>query len=193
MQPKIWVFQNEPYIEKLKIMKSIVSNGQFLILLSLFGCGVYSFTGASISPEVKTISIQTFYNNAPLGPANMSNLFTEKLKDYFQQNTSLTLTNDEGDLQFDGYIDNYTITPVSAGASGNNNKVDYSQLSRITVTVYATYNNVKDETFNYDKKFSFFKDFDQNTVDLSSAEEAFVEEIFDQIIIDIFNQSVANW
>ena len=93
-------------------MKSIVSNGQFLILLSLFGCGVYSFTGASISPEVKTISIQTFYNNAPLGPANMSNLFTEKLKDYFQQNTSLTLTNDEGDLQFDGYIDNYTITPV---------------------------------------------------------------------------------
>ncbi|MEJ6506207.1 MAG: LptE family protein [Crocinitomicaceae bacterium] len=174
-------------------MKSIVSNGQFLILLSLFGCGVYSFTGASISPEVKTISIQTFYNNAPLGPANMSNLFTEKLKDYFQQNTSLTLTNDEGDLQFDGYIDNYTITPVSAGASGNNNKVDYSQLSRITVTVYATYNNVKDETFNYDKKFSFFKDFDQNTVDLSSAEEAFVEEIFNQIIIDIFNQSVANW
>ncbi|MEQ9007488.1 MAG: hypothetical protein RLP12_06370, partial [Ekhidna sp.] len=55
------------------------------------GCGVYSFTGASISPDTKTISISTFYNNAPLGPSNMSAIFTENIKDYFQQNTSLEL------------------------------------------------------------------------------------------------------
>ena len=158
----------------------------------LANCGIYSFTGASISPDVKTISIQTFYNNAPLGPSNMSVLFTESIKDYFQQNTSLELADNNGDLQIDGYITNYTITPVSATSSGQNDGVDVSALSRITITVSATYVNLKDPTFDFDKSFSFFKDYD-NEIDLSANEESFVEEIFDQIILDIFNASVANW
>lgn len=156
------------------------------------GCGVYSFTGASISPDTKTITIATFYNNAPLGPSNMSAIFTENIKDYFQQNTSLELVDNNGDLQLDGYISNYTITPVAATA-GNQGQADFSALSRITITVSATYSNVNDPTFDFDRTFSFFKDFDNNATDLSANEEAFVEEIFDQIVLDIFNASVANW
>lgn len=157
-----------------------------------FGCGIYSFTGASISPEVKTISIQTFYNNAPLGPSNMSVLFTESIKDYFQQNTNLELVDNNGDLQIDGYISNYTITPVAATSSGQENGIDFSALSRMNITVSASYVNLKDPAFDFDRSFSFFVDFD-NTLDLASNEEAYVEEIFDQIILDIFNASVANW
>ena len=166
----------------------------FLLLSSLIfvsGCGVYSFTGASIAQDVKTISIQTFYNNAPLGPSNMSVLFTEKIKDYYQQNTSLEIVDNNGDLQIDGFISNYTVTPVAAN-QGVGNQGDFSALSRITITVSATYVNLKDPTFDFDKNFSFFKDFDTD-IDLASNEELFVEEIFDQIILDIFNASVANW
>ncbi|WP_425391323.1 LPS assembly lipoprotein LptE [Ekhidna sp.] len=155
------------------------------------GCGVYSFTGASISPDVKTISIGTFYNNAPLGPSNMSVLFTENIKDYFQQNTSLELVDNNGDLQIEGYIANYTITPVAATA-GSQGQADFSALSRITITVSASYTNVNDPTFDFDRTFSFFKDYD-NSINLPANEEAFVEEIFDQIVLDIFNASVANW
>ena len=164
----------------------------FLLALALStSCGVYSFTGASISPDVKTISIQTFYNNAPLGPSNMTVLFTEKIKDYFQQNTSLEIVDANGDLQLDGFITNYTITPVAANV-GTQNQGDFSALSRITITVSATYVNVQDPTYDFDQNFSFFKDYDTQT-DLSANEEQFVEEIFDQIILDIFNASVANW
>lgn len=166
-----------------------------LVLLSLgigSGCGVYSFTGASISPDVKTISIATFYNNAPLGPSNMSVLFTETIKDYFQQNTSLELVDNNGDLQIDGFISNYTITPVAATAGGQN-QADFSALTRITITISATYTNFKDPTFDFDENFSFFRDFDNNATNLASEEEGFVEEIFDQIVLDIFNASVANW
>lgn len=173
-----------------------LKNCSFILLILLIGlstgCGVYSFTGASISPDVKTMSIQTFYNNAPLGPSNMSALFTETIKDYFQQNTSLELTDNNGDLQLDGFISNYTITPVAATA-GSQGQGDFSALSRITITVSATYINIKDPTFDFDKSFSFFKDFDNNSTNLASDEEAFVEEIFDQIVLDIFNASVANW
>ena len=170
----------------------------FSLILSLFliglgsGCGVYSFTGASITPDIKTITISTFYNNAPLGPSNMSVLFTENIKDYFQQNTSLELVDANGDLQIDGFISNYTITPVAA-TTGSQGQADFSALSRITITVSASYINIKDPSFDFDKTFSFFRDFDNNTTNLASDEEAFVEEIFDQIVLDIFNASVANW
>ena len=161
------------------------------ILCGTTSCGGYSFTGASISPDVKTISIQTFYNNAPLGPSTMSVTFTEKIKDYYQQNTSLQLVDNNADLQIDGFITNYTITPVAANTGGNQGQ-DFSALSRITVTISATYINLKDPTFDFDKKFSFFRDYDTD-LDLAANEEQFVEEIFDQIILDIFNASVANW
>ena len=137
------------------------------------------------------MSIQTFYNNAPLGPSNMSAIFTEKVKDYFQQNTSLELVDANGHLQLDGFISNYTVTPVAANA-GAQGEGDFSALTRITITVSATYINEKDPTFDFDKNFSFFKDFENDT-DLASNEDQFVEEIFDQIILDIFNASVANW
>ncbi len=173
---------------RLKMNKFLV----LILILPQLSCGVYSFTGASISSDVKTITINQFYNNAPLGPSNMSVLFTENIKDYFQQNTSLELIEDNGDLLIDGYIENYTITPVGANASGNNQTADLSQLNRITITVFATYINSKDPTFDFEKRFSFFRDFDQD-IDLSANEQEFVEEIFDQIVIDIFNASVANW
>jgi hypothetical protein len=64
----------------------------------------------------------------------------------------------------------------------------------LTLRVNASYLNNQDDQFNYENKtFSFYKDFNQNTEELSSNEQEFVEEIFDQIILDIFNSSVANW
>ncbi|MCK5368758.1 MAG: LptE family protein, partial [Cyclobacteriaceae bacterium] len=76
----------------------------FQLMIVLTGCGVYSFTGANISPEIKTISIQTFYDEVGTGPPNLSQLFTEKIKDYYQQNTSLSIVSSEGDLQLEGNI-----------------------------------------------------------------------------------------
>lgn len=163
------------------------------VALTYHSCGVYSFTGASISPEIKTISIQTFYNNAPLGPSNMSQLFTEKIKDYYQQNTQLTIVEDEGDLQLEGVIENYTVTPVAAAASQSSTTVDFASLTRVSIFVSASYINTQDDTYDFDKRFSWQVDFDQNSQDLTSNEEDFVNEIFDQIILDIFNSSVANW
>ena len=165
-----------------------------IIIFLSFGCGVYSFTGASISPEVKTISCQDFFNNSPLGPSNMSVLFTEKIKDYFERNTSLEIVDENGDLEIEGTIENFSLSPVAPTAEGGRNAQYFTGLTRLTVRVNASYLNKTDEQFNFENKsFSFYKDFDQNTEELSSNEQEFVEEIFDQIVLDIFNSSVANW
>lgn len=192
MRLKIWGYLNEHFTEKLSNMNWRAFSIVLLLTIISEGCGVYSFTGASISPDIKTVSIGTFYNNASLGPSTMSVTFTEAIKDYYQQNTSLTLTNVNGDLQFEGYISDYTISPVTANA-GSDNNADFASLSRITIRVFCSYVNTQDDEFNFEKNFSFFVDFDQSATDISSVEQELVEEVFDQIILDIFNASVANW
>ncbi len=166
----------------------------FFILILISGCGIYSFTGASISPDIKTISFQNFFNNSPLGPSNMSVLFNEKIKDYFERNTSLTIVDENGDLEIEGTIEDFSLSPVAPTAEGGRDSQFFTGLTRLTIRVNATYFNKFDEQFNYENKsFSFYRDFNQDTEELSSNEQEFLEEIFDQIILDIFNASVANW
>ena len=166
----------------------------YFIAILISGCGVYSFTGGSISPEVKTISFQDFFNNSPLGPSNMSVIFNEKIKDYFERNTSLTIVDENGDLEIDGTIEDFSLSPVAPTAEGGRNSQFFTGLTRLTIRVNATYFNKFDDQFNYENKsFSFYKDFNQDTEELSSNEQEFLDEIFDQIVLDIFNASVANW
>mgnify|MGYP000929903901 CR=1 FL=1 len=75
----------------------------------------YSTTGASISPDVKTFSVDYFPNKAPLVVPYLSSLFTEKLTDYMRSKTGLSqLTDNNGDIRFEGQI-----TETAAGSDGN--------------------------------------------------------------------------
>jgi len=126
----------------------------FAFCLMGFGftaCGVYSFTGANIPPGTNTISIQTFYDEVGTGPPNLSQLFTEKIKDYYQQNTSLTIVPTEGDLQLEGSISGYRLTPMAPRASGSQNfeDTDIAALQRLTITVKVTYLSTQDDTFDF--------------------------------------------
>lgn len=154
------------------------------------GCGVYSFTGTSISPEVKTISVQNFVNETGLGPTRLSQNFTEKLKEYFLQNSNLKLVKYDGDLQLEGAIIGYSLGPV--GAQSAPNGAQLGQQNRLQITVKTKFVNTKDESQDYSKDFSFYDDF-PITQTLSAVENQKVETITDQIVLDIFNASVANW
>lgn len=189
--------QSEPFIEKLSNMKlnRLVGNILLagLIPFLFYGCSVYSFSGASLGPEIKTISIQNFFNDSGGGPPNMSQLFTESIKDYYQQNTNLTLVDDNGDLLLEGSITRYEYIPVAPRASGSNEVADVASLMRLNITVTVSYINTTNDEFNFDNRsFSFFADFNAEQ-DPSSVEDELIVEIFDQIIFDIFNASVANW
>ncbi|MBK5280398.1 MAG: hypothetical protein JJE09_16185 [Bacteroidia bacterium] len=76
--------------------------GLFFFVATLSGCGLYSFSGASTA--AKNITIEQFFNNTDLAPANVSQTFTNKLKDYYQRNSSLKVVPENGELQVDGAI-----------------------------------------------------------------------------------------
>lgn len=164
-----------------------------LLIMSLSGCGVYSFTGASLGPEVKTISIDNFYNDAGNGPPNMSQVFTEEIRDYYQANTNLALVQENGDLLLEGAITRYEFVPVAPRASGSNDVADVAGLVRLNITVSASYVNTYNDEFNFENKsFTFFADFSSDR-DPSSVEDDLISEITEQIIFDIFTATVANW
>ena len=156
-------------------------------------CGVYSFKGISLSSEVQTITIEQFYSNASLGPSDMADILSDRMRLYFQQNTSLTFLNNDADLLFTGYVSSYTLSPV-APSEDRESGLDYGALTRLEIEVVASYANAKDNQYDFtDRSFSFFIDFDQNTQSFPDNERAFVEEIFEQIIRDIFAAALANW
>ncbi|MBL0343401.1 MAG: LptE family protein [Bacteroidetes bacterium] len=157
-----------------------------LFISFFYGCGVYSFTGASISPDVKTVSIANFPNQASLVQPSLSQIFTEKMKDKFVSQTNLIQTKSGGDLQFEGAITDYVSQPTAI--QGN----EQAALNRLTITVKVKFANVKDEKQNFETTFSRFSDYDSRK-NLSAIEQELINEICNQLVDDIFNKAVINW
>lgn len=166
-----------------------------LVLLLFQSCSVkYSFTGTNINYElVKTFSVDNFFNDSGGGPANMEQRFTETLKEYYQRNTSLELVRTNGDLQFMGAIDRYTLTPQAVVSSEDPNLPDRAGQMRLTIVIEVEYLNQSNEEENLKQTFSFFQDYDPRSTTLLDVENELVEIIFENIIQDVFTATVANW
>jgi len=157
----------------------------------LGGCIHYSLSG--VSTTAKTISIEQFFNNTDLAPANIGAEFTNRVKDYFIQNSDLSVVAEEGELSLEGVITDYRITPIAPTASGSSTRVDQAALTRLTIVVRVNYVDTTEPKNSFkDKTFSFYQDFD-NALDLQSVQEDLQKKIFDQILIDLFNATIANW
>jgi hypothetical protein len=165
-----------------------------LILLSVIlsavvftACKVsYSFTGASISPSVKTFMVDFFPNRARLVNPNLSQLFTEGLQDKLIKQTSLNQITEGGDLEFSGQITDYDVKPM------NISEGDMAAQNRLTITVKVKYTNNKDHEQDWEKSFTAYEDFDSNS-SLSTVEDSLVPEIIKKLTDDVFNASIANW
>lgn len=156
----------------------------------LGGCGIYSMTGASTL--AKTIQVDPFFNNTDLGPANLGQTFTNKLKDYYQQNSSLNVVAENGELQIEGTIIEYKLSPI-APVAGATNGFTPAALTRLSIGIKINYVDSLEPKNNFkDKTFTFYADF-PNTQDFNSVQESLEKKIFDQIFIDIFNATIANW
>ena len=156
-----------------------------LILLS--GCGLYSFSGASIPDDAKGIYISKFTNETTLAPPNLANNLMESFISKCQNETNLTIsTNQINDLNFYGKITKYQITPISI----QNNET--AAQNRLTIQVDINYINTINESENFKKTFTDYADFnsDQNLTDI---EDTLNEIIIINLIDDIFNNAFMKW
>lgn len=158
-----------------------------LATLTLQGCRIYSFTGTNLHPDVKTVQVDYFPNNAVLVEPTLSQKFTTKLQDKFVSQTNLNLLKSGGDLQFEGEITGYRINPMTATAQQT------AAQNRLTITINVRFFNNKNEDDNFERSFSHYYDYEANQQLIGSVLEDAFEEILERISQDIFTASVAKW
>ena len=148
--------------------------------------GGYSFTGASISADMKTFQVEQFVNRASIVNATLATDLTNALVNKIVSSTSLIQQSSNADVSFSGTIVSYSITPTSINAE------DRATKNRLTITISVSYVNHKDPKMNYNTQFSRFRDYDSN-MSLSDVEESLVKEINEELVEDVFTKSFVNW
>lgn len=150
-------------------------------------CGIYSFTGTSIQPDVKSVTINYFEYTAPKVNPSLSNMMTEAIQEKFTKLTKLEQVDMDGDLEIRGTVTGYDVKATAVSAS------EQATQNRLTVSVKVSFINRKYPEDDFDDKgFSAYADFDA-TQSLDAVESGLCEEIVEQLCEDIFNATVANW
>lgn len=157
------------------------------VLPVVHSCGIYSFTGTSIQPDVKTVTINYFEYTALKVNPSLSSELTDALQEKFIKLTRLELVDEEGDLEITGAVTGYDVKATAVTAN------EEAAQNRLTVNVKISFANRKypEDDFQ-DKSFSAYADFDAMT-SLDAVESQLCEEIIEKLCDDIFNATVANW
>lgn len=150
-------------------------------------CGIYSFTGTNIQPDVKTITIPFVEYKALRVNPSLSNELTEALQDKFRKLTSLEQVDVDGDLELVCAVTGYDVKPTAVTAG------EVAAQNRLTITVSVDFSNRKypeDDLSN--KSFSAYEDYD-STNSLDAVESSLCTTIIEKLVEDIFNATVAQW
>ena len=158
-----------------------------VLAMVISGCGIYSFTGTSIQPDVKTITINYFEYKALKVNPTLSNTITEALKDKFTKMTQLEQVDLDGDLEIIGEVTGYDVKATAITAN------EQASQNRLTVNVKITFIDRKYPENSFENKsFSAYADFDAMQ-QLDAVESSLCEEIVEKLCEDMFNATVANW
>ena len=158
-----------------------------VLAMVISGCGIYSFTGTSIQPDVKTITINYFEYKALKVNPTLSNTITEALKDKFTKMTKLEQVDLDGDLEIIGEVTGYDVKATAITAN------EQASQNRLTVNVKITFIDRKYPENSFENKsFSAYADFDAMQ-QLDAVESSLCEEIVEKLCEDMFNATVANW
>ncbi len=152
-------------------------------------CSVkYSFSGASISPEVKTVSIAYFNNMAAMVAPILSPTLTDELTQKISRETGLQIVSSEepADISFEGEIIGYNSAPTAI--SGD----EYATQNRLTITVRVRFKNIKQPNYSFNKTFSAYADYDTSQM-LISIEGQLIPEVVKDLVENIFNEALSNW
>lgn len=164
--------------------KIIVLILAFTIFLS---CKVsYTFNGANINyNQIKTINIVDFQNQALLVYPLLAQVFNERMKDVFVQNTKLTLSDVNPDWEIAGEIVRYDLTPQSVKEDA------FASETRLTMAVkYRFRNNRTSE--EKEGEISAYRDFSAN-LGLDAVQDDLVQQLTKEIVDQIFNAIASDW
>lgn len=158
------------------------------LLLCLGGCiPRFTLNGSAIDYNVyRTIHISEFPIRAALVYPPLQQMFENKLLDYVDSNTRLRTVDSGSDLQLEGEITGYSLSPQAVTEDA------YASRTRLTIQVRVRYTDNKQEGKDIDQTFSAYRDFDSSEM-LSDVQDQLCEEITGELVDLIFNATLGNW
>jgi outer membrane lipopolysaccharide assembly protein LptE/RlpB len=168
------------------LMKKILFILTMLLIVS--SCSTsYTFRTASIDYDLtKTLYIGHFVNQAPLVYPPLEQRFNEEMKDMFTRNTRLQLVNQNADMEIEGEIVGYELTPMAVQEDA------FASETKLTLTVRMRFRNNKLDVPEIEERLSANRTFSSNTV-FDSVQDQLINELIDEIVDQIFNSTMANW
>ena len=157
-----------------------------LLFLLFNSCGIYNFTGTG-KIDAKTFQVNTFQNISELIEPGIDREFTLKLQDLIQNQTNLNLTPTNADLVYEGEIVDYRISPMTATADLR------AAQNRLTISINLRFSNKNKTEENFEKRFSFFHDYSGSDQLTGAQLRTALDEIFERITQDMFNDTLAKW
>ncbi len=177
-----------PIIVPTRRKTALVICCMVVLCLTLPSCSIsYKFNGASIDyAKVKSIAISDFPNNAALVYPQLSNDLSQGIRDIYQRQTRLQVTNRGGDMELSGEITGYTLTPMAIAADS------YSAETKLTITIKVHFtNNIAPEE-SFDKTYTAFQTFDSSQM-LTDVQEELCAIMIKELAENIYNDTVARW
>ena len=139
------------------------------------------FNGSGDRKPVNRASVELIFDNS-LGKA------AGQWSQYAEISIKRVLQRD-GDLQLEGQIITFTLTPNAVQRDGN---IDQATLNRLTMGIQIRFTNAKDPEKDFDQQFTITEEFPP-TVDITSIPPAAIDRMTDRLVADVFNKTVADW
>ncbi|MBP6424569.1 MAG: LptE family protein [Flavobacterium sp.] len=167
-------------------MKKLFYLYSIIFALGLSSCSVYNFTGTG-KIDAKTFQVNFFQNNAEIIEPGIDRTFTLTLQDLIQNQTNLNLVKNGADLTYEGEIVDYRISPMTATAD------QQASQNRLKIRINVRFTNKKTEKDDFEKAFEFYYDYPATSQLNGALLSKALDEIFERITQDIFNESLAKW
>lgn len=166
----------------LRLVVSVVALASFQACIPK-----YTLNGAAIDYSVyHTINIGEFPIRAALVYPPLQQTFENELQDYVTRNTRLQITDAASDLQIDGEITGYTLTPQAVSEDA------YATQTRLTISVRVRYTDLRNDANDIDQTFSAYRDFDATQM-LTDVQDELCQQISKELVDLIFNATLGNW
>lgn len=155
-------------------------------MMALLCPACYTLNGISIPDNISTYYVDNFDLKARNAPPLINQIFTEQLKNKINQQTKLVANDTDPDVEFKGDVNRFDLEQLAP------TRDQESSLNRLKVAIAVEYINHRNEDLSWKQTFSQNFDFSPEQ-DLLSVQDQAIDDIYEQIIEQIFNKSFADW
>lgn len=156
----------------------------FGICVLVLSAGCYSFTGASVPAHLKTVAIPLFEDVSGFGEPGLREKFTQKVIELFRNDNNLEIGER---LTADSIVEGAIIAIIDAPSVIGGN--DIVTTRRVTVTVRASFTDMKLRKKVWEKDFSNWGEYSQG----QQIRDVALVDAVNKVAEDILLETVSGW